>query len=113
MEVFGKFTWTITNFSTLDSEELYSDTFTLDGHSWRVFIYPKGNKVSVCQFIWNSGAASMPQRWEKFANFKFILINQLRHRRNIMEEVEIFMKPTDLTCVVVPVFPPSESNIVL
>jgi len=53
----------------------------------RVFIYPKGNKVSVCQFIWNSGAASMPQRWEKFANFKFILINQLRHRRNIMEGI--------------------------
>lgn len=29
-----KFTWTIRNFSTIDSNELYSDSFFLDNHTW-------------------------------------------------------------------------------
>ncbi|KAG2399192.1 MATH domain and coiled-coil domain-containing protein [Vigna angularis] len=41
IEMFGKFTWTITNFSTIDSKKLYSDKFSLDGHTWRILLYPK------------------------------------------------------------------------
>ncbi|XP_022640274.1 MATH domain and coiled-coil domain-containing protein At3g58250-like [Vigna radiata var. radiata] len=43
-KVFEKFTWTITNFSTIDSKKLSSDTFYLDGHKWKITIYPKANK---------------------------------------------------------------------
>ncbi|QCE05319.1 MATH domain and coiled-coil domain-containing protein At3g58370-like [Vigna unguiculata] len=87
-KVFEKFTWTIiTNFSTLDSKKLYSDTFSLDGHKWRVVIYPKGNKVKCLSIYLNGGGvATMPHGWEKFANFKLILINQFDHKMNVTGE---------------------------
>ncbi|KAG2403511.1 Ubiquitin carboxyl-terminal hydrolase [Vigna angularis] len=82
VEMYGKFTWTITNFSTLDSEELYSDAFSLDGHIWRILIIQKGD----LSIFLDAGVATMPHGWEKFANFRVILINQLNHKRNIIKD---------------------------
>ncbi|XP_014511346.1 MATH domain and coiled-coil domain-containing protein At3g58250-like [Vigna radiata var. radiata] len=85
-KMFKKFTWTLTNFSTLDSKKLYSDTFSIDGHTWRIIIFPKGNRGNSMSIYLDAGVATMPHGWEKLANFKLILINQLNHERNIIRE---------------------------
>ncbi|XP_014492293.1 ubiquitin carboxyl-terminal hydrolase 12-like [Vigna radiata var. radiata] len=87
IEMFGKFTWNIRNFSTLDSKKLYSDTFSLDDHKWRILIFPKRNDVECLSIFLDAGVATMPQGWEKFANFKLILINQLNHKETIIKEI--------------------------
>ncbi|XLU82634.1 hypothetical protein S245_006054, partial [Arachis hypogaea] len=36
------FTWTIINFSKLNCEKLYSQTFLVDNTPWRILLYPRG-----------------------------------------------------------------------
>ncbi|VVB04062.1 unnamed protein product [Arabis nemorensis] len=42
-EADNKFTWVIKNFSSLQSKQIYSDTFVIGGCKWRLLAYPKGN----------------------------------------------------------------------
>ncbi|XP_014511356.1 MATH domain and coiled-coil domain-containing protein At3g58270-like [Vigna radiata var. radiata] len=85
-KMFQKFTWTLTNFSMLGSKELFSETFSLDGHTWRIFMFPKGDDGDFLSIYLDAGVDTMPHRWEKIANFKLIVINQLNDERNIIKE---------------------------
>ncbi|WCJ18792.1 TRAF-like family protein [Euphorbia peplus] len=38
----GTFTWKIEKFSTLGSEDFYSEVFSAGGHEWKLNLYPKG-----------------------------------------------------------------------
>ncbi|MBA0629426.1 hypothetical protein Godav_023986 [Gossypium davidsonii] len=40
-----KVTWRIENFSSIKGPRLYSENFSVDGHKWRLVIFPKGNDV--------------------------------------------------------------------
>ena len=115
--MFEKFTWTITNFSLLDSK-IYWKKFSLDCHTWcflhsiiihfsvsddfsfvfliqfsnsvfrKILIFPKGDEGNYLSiYLEYPGAALMPQGWQKFANFKFILVNQLDHTKNIINGI--------------------------
>ncbi|KAJ8630254.1 hypothetical protein MRB53_023577 [Persea americana] len=44
----SRFTWTIENFSRLNTKKHYSDVFFVGDYKWRVLIFPKGNNVTTC-----------------------------------------------------------------
>ncbi|XXG73090.1 hypothetical protein AAC387_Pa07g2067 [Persea americana] len=46
----SRFTWTIENFSRLNTKKHYSDVFFVGGYKWRVLIFPKGNNVTTCPY---------------------------------------------------------------
>ncbi|KAK7256510.1 hypothetical protein RIF29_29961 [Crotalaria pallida] len=77
-EVFEKFTWTVKNFSKLNTNRLYSENFFIGGHPWRILIYPKGNNVNYFSVYLDAGdTANLPYGWTRFAKFKLILINKV------------------------------------
>ncbi|KAJ1432888.1 TRAF-like [Sesbania bispinosa] len=83
-KTFEKFTWTVQNFSKLDSEKLYSETFFLGGHQWRILIFPKGNKVNYLSIYLDVGdVANLPEKWSRVTHFKLALINQLLASKTI------------------------------
>ncbi|KRH32941.2 hypothetical protein GLYMA_10G088100v4, partial [Glycine max] len=83
-----KFTWTIRNFSTIDSNELYSDSFFLDNHTWRILMFPKGDNVDYLSIYVDAGGdpAYLPRHWKKYAYFKLALINQVNEKMNKIKE---------------------------
>ncbi|XP_027367336.1 MATH domain and coiled-coil domain-containing protein At3g58270-like [Abrus precatorius] len=85
-----KFRWTIENFSKFESKKkLYSESFFLDGHSWRILIFPKGNAVKYLSvYLDGEGLANLPYGWSKFANFKLTLINQVNTTMTKAKECE-------------------------
>lgn len=87
---FEKFTWTIRNFSKLDTKKLYSKNFSLDEHTWRIAIFPKGNKGADLSIFLDAGGdlANLPDSWNKFAKFKLALINQVNDKMTIIRETE-------------------------
>ncbi|CAH2063684.1 unnamed protein product [Thlaspi arvense] len=44
-KVSGKFVWVIKNFSSVQSEKIYSDPFVIGGCKWQLLAYPKGDGV--------------------------------------------------------------------
>ncbi|TKY53209.1 Ubiquitin carboxyl-terminal hydrolase 12 [Spatholobus suberectus] len=88
-KMFEKFTWTIRDFSKLD-KKLYSEKFSLDGHTWRILIFPKGNNVDYLSIYLDAAGdlVNLPDNWNKFANFKLALINQLNNEMTKIRECE-------------------------
>ena len=37
------FVWNVPHFSSLSCLSMYSPSFTVNGHEWKIYIYPKGN----------------------------------------------------------------------
>ncbi|KAK7392744.1 hypothetical protein VNO78_21191 [Psophocarpus tetragonolobus] len=89
-EMFEKYTWTIRNFSTLDSKKLYSDKFVINDHTWRILIFPKGNKVDYLSIYLDGGGDrdNLPNGWNKFAQFKVTLTNQVNYKKNETKETQ-------------------------
>ncbi|KAK7278776.1 hypothetical protein RJT34_23812 [Clitoria ternatea] len=86
---FEKFTWKIKNFSKLDSRKLYSESFSIDGHTWRILMFPKGNKTGFLSIYLDAGPKDgLPSGWTKFACFKLTLLNQLNHQMTQSKEAE-------------------------
>jgi len=42
------FTWSVTNFSKLPQQKMYSSRFTVGGYPWYIALYPKGNHDPTC-----------------------------------------------------------------
>ncbi|XP_014492288.1 protein RESTRICTED TEV MOVEMENT 3-like, partial [Vigna radiata var. radiata] len=82
IEMYGKFTWTINDFSTV-MPDLSSDPFSFDGHKWRIIMDYVSNSLSI---YLDSAVDNMPHGWEKTVNYNLILINQLQAKRNIINE---------------------------
>ncbi|XP_061351810.1 MATH domain and coiled-coil domain-containing protein At3g58370-like [Gastrolobium bilobum] len=85
-ETLEKFTWTIQNFSKLSCEKLYSESFFVCGHSWRILIYPKGDDVDFLSIFLVAGDVSkFPCGWSRLTKFKLALINQVNGKMTITE----------------------------
>ncbi|KAI4300629.1 hypothetical protein L6164_033983 [Bauhinia variegata] len=74
-----KFTWTIKNFSRLNTKKLYSETFLIGGYPWRLLLFPKGNNVDYLSIYLDvADSSKLPSGWERGARFKVALINQVK-----------------------------------
>ncbi|XP_010412835.1 PREDICTED: MATH domain and coiled-coil domain-containing protein At3g58270-like [Camelina sativa] len=81
-QVDRKFTWVIKNFSTLQSEKIYSDEFVISGCKWRLLAFPEGNNSpnNFSLYLIVADYESLPSECKRNVFFTFTLVNQLHER---------------------------------
>lgn len=108
----GRFTWTIENFSRLNTKKLYSETFIVGGYKWynlsphlnglyyvylsginlslhvifvrRILVFPKGNNVEhLSMYLDVADSASLPYGWSRYAQFSLAIINQVQNKYSV------------------------------
>ncbi|CAL9216963.1 unnamed protein product, partial [Arabidopsis halleri] len=84
-----KITWTIKNFSTLQSKEIYSDHFVVGGSKWGLVAYPKGcgggiNK-SLSLYLDVVDSESLPYGWKRHTRFRLTVVNQISEKLSQQE----------------------------
>ncbi|KAF8006892.1 hypothetical protein BT93_K1017 [Corymbia citriodora subsp. variegata] len=84
-----KYTWKITNFTSLTQKKYYSEVFTLHDNAWRILIFPKGNNVD-CLSLYLDIADSrrLPSGWSRSAHFRLILVDQNNYDYSRIKETE-------------------------
>ncbi|CAH2079104.1 unnamed protein product, partial [Thlaspi arvense] len=76
-KVDNKFTWIIKNFSTLESDKIYSNPFVTGGCKWHLLAYPKGNKIDYLSlFLEVADHGSLPCGWRRHVLFRLSIVNQ-------------------------------------
>ncbi|XP_006409748.2 MATH domain and coiled-coil domain-containing protein At3g44790 [Eutrema salsugineum] len=73
-----KFTWVIKNFSSLESDVIYSDEFIAGGCKWRLVAFPKGynNTSDLSLYLVVANAESLPCGWRIHAVISLSVVNQ-------------------------------------
>uniref|UniRef100_A0A7N0UUN3 ubiquitinyl hydrolase 1 n=1 Tax=Kalanchoe fedtschenkoi TaxID=63787 RepID=A0A7N0UUN3_KALFE len=85
----SRFTWTIDNFSRLNTKKHYSDIFTVGGYKWRVLIFPKGNNVDhLSLYLDVADSATLPYGWSRHAHFSLSVVNQVYNKYSIRKETQ-------------------------
>ncbi|KAF9595397.1 hypothetical protein IFM89_000315 [Coptis chinensis] len=73
----SKFSWTIDNFSKLNTKKLYSDIFVINGYKWRLLMFPKGNHVNFLSvYLDVADSTSLSQGWSISADYGLSVVNQ-------------------------------------
>ncbi|CAN6864908.1 unnamed protein product [Brassica oleracea] len=73
-----KFTWVIKNFSSLESEKIYSDQFVSGGSKWRLMAFPKGlRKDDQLSLFLVVADDNLPSGWTRHAKFSITIVNQI------------------------------------
>ncbi|XP_030531795.1 ubiquitin C-terminal hydrolase 12-like isoform X3 [Rhodamnia argentea] len=84
-----KYTWKITNFSSLTQRKYYSEVFTLSNHAWRILIFPKGNNTEhLSIYLEVADSERLPSGWSRNARFKLTLIDQNNYGNSRIRETE-------------------------
>ncbi|XVE68547.1 hypothetical protein DITRI_Ditri09bG0076600 [Diplodiscus trichospermus] len=85
----GRFTWTIENFSRLNTKKLYSDIFTVGGYKWRILVFPKGNNVDhLSMYLDVADSATLPYGWSRYAQFTLAVCNQIHNKYTVRKETQ-------------------------
>lgn len=85
----GRFTWTIENFSRLNTKKLYSEIFYVGGYKWRILIFPKGNNVDhLSIYLDVADSAALPYAWSRYAQFSLTVINQIHNKYSVRKETQ-------------------------
>ncbi|PSR98801.1 Ubiquitin carboxyl-terminal hydrolase [Actinidia chinensis var. chinensis] len=83
----ARFTWTIENFSRLNTKKLYSDVFYVGGYKWRVLIFPKGNNVDhLSMYLDVADSPTLPYGWSRYAQFSLSVVNQIHNKYTTRKE---------------------------
>ncbi|XWS56120.1 hypothetical protein CRYUN_Cryun09bG0059200 [Craigia yunnanensis] len=84
-----KFTWTIENFSRLNTKKHYSDIFVVGGYKWRILIFPKGNNVDhLSMYLDVADSSALPYGWSRYAQFSLAVVNQIHHKYSIRKDTQ-------------------------
>ncbi|MQL74619.1 hypothetical protein Taro_006967, partial [Colocasia esculenta] len=85
----SRFTWTIDNFSRLNTKKHYSEVFFVGGYKWRILIFPKGNNVDhMSMYLDVADSTSLPYGWSRYAQFSLAVINQIHHKITIRKDTQ-------------------------
>eukprot|EP00268_Persea_americana_P045286 TRINITY_DN460_c0_g1_i6.p1 TRINITY_DN460_c0_g1~~TRINITY_DN460_c0_g1_i6.p1 ORF type:complete len:1115 (-),score=206.57 TRINITY_DN460_c0_g1_i6:816-4160(-) len=85
----SRFTWTIENFSRLNTKKHYSDIFIVGGFKWRVLIFPKGNNVDhLSMYLDVADSATLPYGWLRNAQFSLAVVNQINHKYSVRKDTQ-------------------------
>ncbi|KAI8573371.1 hypothetical protein RHMOL_Rhmol01G0271900 [Rhododendron molle] len=85
----SRFTWTIENFSRLNTKKLYSETFVVGGYRWRILIFPKGNNVEhLSMYLDVADSANLPYGWSRYAQFSLAIVNQLQTKYSVRKDTQ-------------------------
>ncbi|CAA7060671.1 unnamed protein product [Microthlaspi erraticum] len=85
-----KFTWMIKNFSSFQSEHIFSDPFVVGGCKWRLKAFPKGNNNAdhLSLYLDVAGSKSLPCGWRRHAKLSFTIVNQIPHELSVLRETQ-------------------------
>ncbi|KAF7131994.1 hypothetical protein RHSIM_Rhsim09G0140000 [Rhododendron simsii] len=84
----ARFTWTIENFTRLNTKKLYSEIFYVGGYKWRVLIFPKGNNVEhLSMYLDVADSATLPYGWCRYAQFSLSVINQVQTKYTVRKAI--------------------------
>lgn len=85
----ARFTWTIENFSRLNTKKLYSEVFYVGGYKWRVLIFPKGNNVDhLSMYLDVADSATLPYGWSRYAQFSLAVVNQIHAKFTVRKDTQ-------------------------
>ncbi|XP_026415216.1 ubiquitin carboxyl-terminal hydrolase 12-like isoform X1 [Papaver somniferum] len=85
----SRFTWTIENFSRLNTKKHYSDVFTVGAYKWRVLIFPKGNNVDhLSMYLDVADSANLPYGWSRYAQFSLAIVNQIHNKYTVRKDTQ-------------------------
>ncbi|KAG2324810.1 hypothetical protein Bca4012_039312 [Brassica carinata] len=85
-----KFTWVIKDFSSLQSEKIFSDKFVVSGCKWYISAYPKGYKVGnfLSLYLEVPDYGSLPSGWRRNTRYRLIVVNQRSEKLSRQLEVK-------------------------
>ncbi|XP_048137610.1 MATH domain and coiled-coil domain-containing protein At3g58410-like isoform X3 [Rhodamnia argentea] len=84
-----KYTWKITNFTSLTQKKYYSEVFTLGNNAWRILIFPKGNTIDhLSIYLDAADSTRLPYGWSISAHFRMILVDQNNYGYSRIKETE-------------------------
>lgn len=87
------FTWTIDNFSAINSEIHYSGDFALDGYQWHLLIFPKGKSLDqISIYLAVSDSYNLPDGWTRYAQFGLSVVNQFDRHYNVRRDTHHIFK---------------------
>ncbi|KAG7565875.1 TRAF-like [Arabidopsis suecica] len=83
-QVENKIIWFLTNVSSLQSEDIYSNLFVIGGCSWRFMATCKGNKFNdnLSLSLVVADAEDLPFGWGRHAKFSFTIMNQVSEEQD-------------------------------
>ncbi|XP_043699440.1 ubiquitin C-terminal hydrolase 13 isoform X5 [Telopea speciosissima] len=85
----SRFTWTIDNFTRLNTKKHYSDVFFVGGFKWRVLIFPKGNNVDhLSMYLDVADSANLPYGWSRYAQFSLAVVNQIHSKYTVRKDTQ-------------------------
>ncbi|KAL1821181.1 ubiquitin C-terminal hydrolase 12 [Daucus carota subsp. sativus] len=85
----SRFTWTIENFSRLNTKKQYSDVFVVGGFKWRVLIFPKGNNVDhLSMYLDVADSSTLPYGWSRYAQFSLAVVNQIQPKYTLKKDTQ-------------------------
>ncbi|XP_009614228.1 ubiquitin C-terminal hydrolase 12-like [Nicotiana tomentosiformis] len=85
----ARFTWTIENFSRLNSKKLYSDVFHVGGYKWRILIFPKGNNVDhLSMYLDVADSPALPYGWSRHAQFSLAVLNRVHNKFTVRKDTQ-------------------------
>ncbi|XP_057506095.1 ubiquitin C-terminal hydrolase 12-like isoform X2 [Actinidia eriantha] len=85
----SRFTWTIENFSRLNTKKHYSEVFVVGGFKWRVLIFPKGNNCDyLSMYLDVADSATLPYGWTRYAQFSLAVVNQFHGKLTMRKETQ-------------------------
>ncbi|XP_009379676.1 ubiquitin C-terminal hydrolase 12-like isoform X1 [Pyrus x bretschneideri] len=84
-----RITWTIENFTWLNTKKHYSDMFVVGGYKWRILIFPMGNKVDyLSMYLDVADSGTMPYGWSTYAHFSLAVVNQIHSKYSIRKDTQ-------------------------
>ncbi|KAK3000735.1 hypothetical protein RJ639_021934 [Escallonia herrerae] len=85
----ARFTWTVENFSRLNTKKLYSEVFYVGGYKWRVLIFPKGNNVDhLSMYLDVADSSTLPYGWSRYAQFSLAVANQAHNKLTVRKDTQ-------------------------
>ncbi|XP_047317726.1 ubiquitin C-terminal hydrolase 12-like isoform X2 [Impatiens glandulifera] len=85
----SRFSWTVENFSRLNTKKLYSEIFNVGGYKWRALIFPKGNNVDqLSMYLDVADSATLPYGWSRYAHFSLAVVNQIHNKFSVRKDTQ-------------------------
>jgi hypothetical protein len=94
MDMYGKFTWKIENFSEISKRELRSNVFEVGGYKWYILVYPQGCDVSnhLSLFLCVADYDKLLPGWSHFAQFTIAVVNKDPKKSKYSDTLHRFCK---------------------
>ncbi|CAD5314192.1 unnamed protein product [Arabidopsis thaliana] len=93
-----KITWTIKDFSFVQSQAINSDIFVVGDSKWNLVAHPKGygESINKCLSLYLNVAdfQSLPNGWKRHIKYRLTVVNQMSEKLSEQEEETLLVHET-------------------